>query len=278
MLDYLRFIYDPNEPGTASVFDECSLWAARFGLMLLNNLELHPNLNVLDLACGTGFPLFELAHMYGASCQVTGVDSWKGAVERARLKLKVYQLPNVQILEADAEHLPFQAESFDMIVSNLGINNFSDPNAVLAECFRITKPEGHLVLTTNPAGHMHEFYEVFRATLKELNKPAYLERLESNEAHRGAKEALLDLLQNNGFRPLTFKEDQFQLRYQNGSALFNHPLTKFGFLDGWRRVVDPEDEEQIFAILEHKLNQVASASGGLSMTVPMLYLESEKLA
>jgi len=72
------------------------------------------------------------------------------------------------------------------------------------------------------------------------------------------------------------REDRFELRYLDGSALFNHILTKFGFLEGWRRVVDPEDEQHIFTILENKLNQMASVHGELRMTVPMLYLEGEK--
>jgi ubiquinone/menaquinone biosynthesis C-methylase UbiE len=277
LLEYLRFTYNPNDPVTASVFDECSLWAARFGCLLLNNLELRSNLKILDLACGMGFPLFELAQMYGVSCQVTGVDSWKAAIERAKAKLSIYRLPNVRILEADATHLPFQDETFDMMVSNLGINNFTDPNAVVAECFRIAKPQGRLVLTTNPVGHMDEFYEVFRATLREVKKSLYLERLERNVEHRGTKEMLFDLFHRNGFRIQKIKEDQFQLRYLNGSALFNHALTKFGFLDGWRQVVDPVDEEWIFAILEQKLNNIAKMHGQLRLTVPMLYLEGEKI-
>jgi ubiquinone/menaquinone biosynthesis C-methylase UbiE len=107
MPDFLHFTYDLNHPDIASVVDEASLWSARFGLFLLSHLPLQPNLNILDLACGTGFPLFELAHMYGASCRVVGVDSWKEAIERARSKLHTYQLSNMQILEADAAHLPF---------------------------------------------------------------------------------------------------------------------------------------------------------------------------
>ena len=42
--------------------------------------------------------------------------------------------------------------------------------------------------------------------------------------------------------------------------------------------MDPEDEEHVFALLEHKLNQIAPAHGELRMTVPMLYLEGEKPA
>ena len=179
-------------------------------------------------------------------------------------------------MEADAAHLPFEDETFDLIVSHLGINNFTEPEAVLAECFRVARPKAHLVLTTNPVGHMSEFYEVFRATLRELQKPAYLERLQVNEAHRGTKESTSNLLQAVGFRVVKIREESFQFRYLDGSALFNHILTKVGFLEGWRRVVDPEDEQHVFAILENKLNQMASVQGELQMTVRMLYLEAEK--
>src|SRR6266849_598886 len=276
MPNFLHFTYDPNDPDIASAFDQVSLWAARFGLFLFSHLELRPNLNILDLACGTGFPLFELAQMHGASCQVTGVDVWKQALERARLKGNTYQCSNVRILEADATQLPFEDATFDLVVSNLGVNNFTDPDAVFAECFRVAKPGTRIVLTTNTRGHMSEFYEVFHQTLLELQKPAYLERLRANEAHRGTKEALSDMLQAAGFRMVKIREDRFHLRYLDGSALFNHSLTKFGFLDGWRRVVDQEDEERVFMLLEKRLDQMARASGELRMTVPMLYLEGEK--
>jgi len=166
--------------------------------------------------------------------------------------------------------------TFDLIVSNLGMNNFPDPGAVLAECFRVAKAGARLVLTTNPTEHLSEFYEVFRQILWELQKPASLERLQAHEAHRGTKESLSALLLAAGFRVVKVREDRFHLRYLDGSAFFHHFLTQLGFLDDWRRVVDQEDEEHVFALLEHRLNQVARAAGELRMNVPMLYLEGEK--
>lgn len=276
MLNFLRVSYDLNDPDIASAVDQVSLWAARFGLFLLSNLDLRPNLNILDVACGTGFPLFELAQMHGPSCQVTGVDIWKQGIERAWLKARIYGCPNVHILEADASQLPFAEETFDLIVSNLGVNNFTDLAAVLAECFRVAKPGARLVLTTNPMGHLSEFYEVFRQTLRELQKPVYLERLQAHEAHRGSKKSLSDLLQTTGFRVARIREDHFHLRYLDGDAFFNHFLTQLGFLNDWRQVVDREDEERVFTLLQDRLNQMAYAAGELRMTVPMLYLEGEK--
>src|SRR5438477_11611061 len=105
MPDFLHHTYDLNQPEMASALDQVSFWSAPFGLFPFKSLELRPTLNILDLACGTGFPLFELAQAYGASCQVTGIDNWKEAVERARSKVHTYQFPNVTILEADAAHL-----------------------------------------------------------------------------------------------------------------------------------------------------------------------------
>jgi hypothetical protein len=156
------------------------------------------------------------------------------------------------------------------------VNNFADPAAVLAECFRVAKAGARLVLVTNPMGHLSEFYEVFRQILRELHMLASLERLQAHEAHRGTRASLSEMVQAAGFRVVKIKEGRFHLRYLDGSAFFHHFLTQLGFLEDWRRVVDEEGEERIFALLEDRLNQVARAAGELRMSVPMLYLEGEK--
>ncbi len=276
MTVYLQHHNDFNTPERASSFDETSFWCARFGALLLQHLELRRGISMLDVGCGTGFPLFELANAYGPSCQVTGVDVWKEALERAREKLRVQALPNVTIVEADAAAMPFPDAQFDVITCNLGLNNFADPPAVVAECWRVAKPGGCVAFTTNIRGHMAEFYAVFRETLLERENAEYLERLEAHEAHRGTTASLAALLEQAGFMSVRAIEDQCTLRYLDGTAFFNHWLTKSGFLDGWRGVVNSEDEASVFARLEATLNEQAARDGELRMTVPLLYLEGQK--
>lgn len=277
MTDYLEHKTDLSNPDIASAFDELSFWSARFGILLFKHLELCSKIKILDLACGTGFPLFELAHIYGRSCQVVGIDIWREALARTGLKLDVYKTPNVKILNADGTRLPFSSTEFDLIVSNLGINNFTEPEVVITECFRVAKTDAYIVLTTNPKGHMQEFYDVYRETLLELNKTEYLKRLSLNEDHRGTRESVCNLLQNSGFSISKVVEDRFFLRFLDGSALFRHPLTRFGFLDGWRGAINPQEEKEVFALVERKLNDIAREQGELRMTIPMLYLEAQKL-
>jgi ubiquinone/menaquinone biosynthesis C-methylase UbiE len=274
--EYLQHRNDFNTSQEASAFDQTSFWCARFGALLFEHLELRRSISILDLGCGTGFPLFELADRYGRSCQVMGIDVWQEGLVRARAKLQTYGQPNVTIVEGDGAAMPFPDAQFDLLTCNLGLNNFADPPAVVAECFRVAKPGGRIVFTTNIRGHMAEFYAVFRDVLLEMNNPEYLERLESHEAHRGTTASLSALLEQAGFVIVKAIEERFQMRYLDGSALFNHSLTKRGFLDGWRSVVNPADEREVFARIERKLNEQAAQDGELCMTVPMLYLEGQK--
>ena len=276
MTDYLKHKIDLNDAEFAAVFDELTFWSSRFGQMLFDRIEIRAHLSILDVGCASGFPLFELAGAFGQSCRLTGLDIWSEALRRAERKRKFYALPHVALVEADGVNQPFRDATFDLLVSHLGINNWSDPEAVLAECFRVAKAGARLVLTTNVCGHYAEFYDLFRETLRELSGAKQLEKLAAQEQHRGTKESVCELLRQTRWNPVRVVEESFPMRFLDGSALLNHSLTRIGFLDGWRSVVAPGEEASVFAAVEKKLNDAARASGELRMSVPMLYLEAEK--
>ena len=99
--------------------------------LLLKHVDIRRNMVVLDLGSGAGFPLMELAARLGPSSKLYGVDPWTNANARARQKIKDYGLGNVEIIECSASKLPFENGSVDLIVSNLGINNFDNPQNCL---------------------------------------------------------------------------------------------------------------------------------------------------
>ena len=277
MTDYLQTENDYQNPEIASVFDELSFWSSRFGHLLFRHIPFKHGARILDLGCATGFPLFELAHTFGRTSFVTGIDLWKEALARAAVKRKIYDLPNISLIEADGAQQPFADAQFDLIVSNLGINNFANPLGVLDECFRVAKPGARLVLTTNIKGHYKEFYEIYRTILEEMKMTGALSKLTLNEDHRGTRESLRELLNESGWRITKTLVDNFQMRFADGSALLRHSLVRFGFLDGWKGVVDQKSQARVFEEIETRLNEQAHLAGELRMTVPVLYLEAEKL-
>jgi ubiquinone/menaquinone biosynthesis C-methylase UbiE len=248
----------------ADAYDELSFWGSRFGTLLFENLELRAGIRGLDVACGAGFPLFELAHTHGPSSHFTGIDLWRDALTRADGKRKVYGSRNVSLVEGNAQSMPFADASFDLITSNLGINNFDDPPAAMRECFRVSRAEARIALTTNLTGHFAEFYAIFRDTLPDELRPA----LDAQQAHRGTRATIEKLVTDAGFAITRVVESSFVLPFANGSALLRHPLVNF-FLWGWRGVTE---DRAIYARLEEKLN----AAAPLRMTVPMLYAEGHR--
>lgn len=275
--EYLNFAVDLNSPETISVYDELPLWSAMFGLLLLKHVPLSRDMQVLDVGCGTGFPLLELAQRLGSTSMVYGIDSWEPAIQRAKYKARVWNVRNVDIRQGDAAHMPFANEQFDLIISNLGINNFDDPQAVLAECWRVSKPSSKIILTTNLQGHMQEFYDAFEAILLDIGNEQAVSALKRHIAHRATVDGIAALFEKTGFRLSKVHEESAIMRFADASAFLRNYFIKLGFMDGWKNVADENHRTTVFARLEENLNNYASARGELGLTIPMAYVEGAKV-
>jgi ubiquinone/menaquinone biosynthesis C-methylase UbiE len=98
--------------------------------------------DVLEVGCGSGIAVQLFAE---AGANVTAVDLTPWAVETTRRRLEAFGLEaNVQ--EADAERLPFDDASFDLVFSWGVIHHTSDMEAALGQLIRVLRPGGQLVL------------------------------------------------------------------------------------------------------------------------------------
>lgn len=276
MSEYLADRFDVTTREFVSMYDELPLWSASFGQVLLDRVPLRADMRVLDVGCGTGFPLLELAGRLGPSCTLWGLDPWSAAVIRVKRKAGFLGLSNVHVIEGDAAAIPLRQETLDLIVSNLGINNLRDPRAAASECFRVAKPSARIALTTNLRGHMAEFYAAYESVLSDLGKTAALSRLKTHVDHRTTAAETCGMLEDVGFRVRDVDERPYRMRYVNGGSLLRHGFIKIGFLGAWRDVVTPDEEEEVFATLERELDRLADRERGLTLTVPMAYIEAEK--
>lgn len=259
---------DTNTPDFGDLYDELPLWSAPFGLWILDRVPLRPGQTVLDLGAGTGFLTVELAERGGATTNVIAVDPWQAAMARLQRKITQRKLTNVQLMVQDAAALALPDQSVDVIVSNLGVNNFDDPSAVLHMCSRAARPGATFLLTTNLVGHMAEFYDVFRRVLQQAGRTDRLAALESHIQHRANVVSLQAALDEAGFDVVDSITDSFRLRFADGTALLNHFFIRLGFLPAWIAVAGAENTAQTFAALAQELNAVAAARGELALTIP----------
>ncbi|MDX6261622.1 MAG: arsenite methyltransferase [Kribbellaceae bacterium] len=246
---------------TAQYYDELPLWSAPFGQLILERVPLRRGQTIVDLGAGTGFLTVELAQR-GAAARVIAVDPWAEAMDVLRRKVAYLGLTNVELLVADAAALDLPSESVDLVVSNLGVNNFPNAATVLTQCHRVLRPGGRLLLSTNLVGHMAEFYDVLREVLADPGP------LDAHINHRATVDGSLGLLRAAGFTASVASTGSFAMRFADGSALFEHYFIRLGFLEGWQSIASPED----LAAVEAELNR----RGEVSLTIPMACFEAVK--
>jgi ubiquinone/menaquinone biosynthesis C-methylase UbiE len=266
---------DCTTPEFADLYDELPLWSARFGLMLLDHVSLRPGATILDVGAGTGFLAIELAQRCGPEATVIAVDPWPAALQRLNRKLAHLGIPNVRTIAHDVASIDLPDASVDLIVSNLGINNFADPQAALRSCFRVAKAGASLLLTTNLVGHMAEFYETFRSVLTDLGFTDRLAALEAHINHRATVGSVTELLECAGFQFVEAATTTFQERFVDGSSLLRHYFIRLGFLPGWKAVAHGA-VEATFAALERRLNDIAAQHGELSLSIPAACIQARK--
>lgn len=263
--------------GYVNVSDELSIWSAPFGLKLLDFIEYRPNISAIDIGFGTGFPLTEIAMRLGESSTVYGIDPWTDAIIRAKKKIEYYRITNIKIFEGVAESIPLANNSVDLIVSNNGINNVSDINKVISECSRIIKSGGQFVQTMNLDKSMFEFYRVLERVLSDfgMNKEIELVRRHIYEKRRPLDE-MISMIQNNGFIIKDLEQDQFNYKFSNGSAMLNHYFIRLAFMKSWIKIIPENKLEQIFDIIETRLNDQAKILGEIKLSIPFVLINARK--
>ncbi|MFZ0171823.1 MAG: class I SAM-dependent methyltransferase [Acidimicrobiales bacterium] len=98
---------------------------------------------VLDVGCGTGLLLRQLASRLPGAVELVGIDPAPGMVEVATAAPGD---PRLRFLAGTAERLPLPDATFDLVVSTTSFDHWADQRAGLAECARVLAPGGQLVL------------------------------------------------------------------------------------------------------------------------------------
>lgn len=104
----------------------------------------HPE-SILDIATGTGDLAIQMAK--ATTAKVTGFDLSAGMLEVGRKKVKEQNLDNrIEMIQGDAENMPFEDNSFDCITVAFGVRNFENLEKGLDEIYRVLKPGGTFVI------------------------------------------------------------------------------------------------------------------------------------
>lgn len=120
-----------------------SFWQdPRWRRALVSAVEPAPAQRVLDVATGTGMVAAEL--LARADCSVVGVDQSPQMLAAARARFAAVERPRVELVEGQAEALPFADASFDALTFTYLLRYVDDPRATMRELARVVRPGGRV--------------------------------------------------------------------------------------------------------------------------------------
>ncbi|MEX2213449.1 MAG: class I SAM-dependent methyltransferase [Phycisphaeraceae bacterium] len=116
----------------------------------LRTAGLKPGMRIIDVACGTGVISERAAKIVGDPSLVISIDPSEGMRAQAKRRR------NINALAGDAEHLPVENASADMVVMGYALRHVTDLVAAFTEFARVLKPGGRVLILeiTSPRGRI----------------------------------------------------------------------------------------------------------------------------
>ena len=237
-------------------------WAPRVAA----EARLQPGMRVLDVACGTGVLTLEAAKAVAPTGAAVGVDLNPGMLGVARRKA-----PELEWQEAPAEALPFQAESFDAVLSQFGLMFFADKEAAVAEMWRVLRPGARLVIAVWDALDENPGYLAMTSLLARLFGDSVASLLKAPYS-LGEPDKLRRLLRASGVVAP-------EIRQAHGEAKFPS-IRSWVHADvrGWTlgEMLDESEVERLVSEAERELRRFVSPDGAVRFAHPALVATASK--
>jgi ubiquinone/menaquinone biosynthesis C-methylase UbiE len=115
--------------------------------VIMQHLDLHPGMAVLDVGCGPGRLVIPAAQGVGKQGRVVAVDIQPGMLERAQEKARQAQLTNIEFVEAAVGNDKLGYNQFDRALLVTVLGEIPDRQKAMQEIFNALKPGGILSVT-----------------------------------------------------------------------------------------------------------------------------------
>jgi len=231
------------------------------GEELCEALDLKAGSKVLDVAAGNGMMSLAAARRW---CDVTSTDYVPALLEQGRARAAADGM-RIGFEEADAENLPFDNNSFDVVLSSFGVMFTPNQDRAAAELMRVCKPKGQIGLANwTPEGFIGQ---VFKTLGKFLPPPAGTR----SPALWGTRARLTEMF-GAGANSIKAEPRMFNFRYRSPEHFLEVFKKFYGPMLKAFAALEPAAQEELHNDL-HALIVRMNRSGDATMVVPGEYLE-----
>ncbi len=118
-----------------------------YGEWIMEHYNIQPGMKVLELGCGTGSMWSEASRWLPVDGSLLLTDFSEGMLETARSNVPAQ--PNISFAQVDIQEIPYEADSFDLVIANAMLYDVPDLEKGLSEVARVLKPNGRFICSTS---------------------------------------------------------------------------------------------------------------------------------
>ena len=231
------------------------------GENLAEAMDLAPGAKVLDVAAGNGNATLAFARRWS---EVTSTDYVASLLDKGKARADAEALA-VTYRVADAEDLPFEADSFDAVVSTFGVMFAPNQAAAASELMRVCRPGGKIGLANwTPEGFIGQ---LFKTLGKHVAPPAGLH----SPARWGDKQWLQQTFGANA-SAVRIEQRDFMFRYHSAEHFIDFFRTFYGPVHKAFLALDAQKQAALAADIREAVQRFETARDG-SVRVPSEYAE-----
>lgn len=127
---------------------------------MLDLAGIHTGSRVLDVAAGAGGQTLATARRVGPSGYVLATDISANILDFAANNVRAANLTNVETRVLDGENLDVELETFDAVISRVGLIYFPDQQKALSDMRRALKPGGRVAAIVYTTGENNKFFSL----------------------------------------------------------------------------------------------------------------------
>ncbi|MDF2187905.1 class I SAM-dependent methyltransferase [Paraflavitalea sp. CAU 1676] len=135
-------------------------WLGKATDKMLDMATVKPGDQVLDIAAGAGEQSITAAHKVGTSGYVLATDISSNILEFAKQMAQEAGVKNIETKVMDGEDLTLENETFDAVISRVGLIYFPDQQKALKEMLRVLKPGGKVAAIVYSMPEHNKFFSL----------------------------------------------------------------------------------------------------------------------
>lgn len=250
-------------------------WLGNATEKMLDLAEVSAGQNVLDIAAGAGEQSIVAAKKVGRSGRVLATDLSPNILEFAKEMAQLENLDNIDTKAMDGENLTLPDDTFDAVISRVGLIYFPDQQKALREIWRVLKPGGRIAAIVYSTADKNKFFSIPVSIIRRrANLPPPLPG-QPGPFSLGASGVIEDAFQRAGFKKVKSILVDCPVLMSSAKECVQFEKESFGALHQMLSSLSDEEKKSVWGEIEREL-KTFEANGSFAGPCEMIVAVGQK--